>query len=56
MKRLCTIYVQISTDFYRKAMPVSKIILNLKFLACFFIIFVSYGKFDDSMGVRKRTD
>ena len=24
--------------------------------ACFFIIFVSDGKFDSSMGVRKRTD
>ena len=24
--------------------------------ACFFIIFVSDGKFDNSMGVRKRTD
>ena len=24
--------------------------------ACFFIIFVSNGKFDNSMGVRKRTN
>ena len=32
MKRLCKIYGQISTDFYRETMPISKIHLNLKFL------------------------
>ena len=32
MKRLCKIYGPISTDFYRKAMPISKINLNLTFL------------------------
>ena len=30
--------------------------LSTHIWACFFIIFVSDGKFDNSMGVRKRTD
>ena len=54
-RRACTICLVILSTHLTTRSTRSTLLLTCS-KACFFIIFVSNGKFDNSVGVRKRTD
>ena len=54
-RRTCTICLVILSTRLTTRSTRSTLLLTRR-RACFFIIFVSDGKFDNSVGVRKRTD